>query len=478
MRAPEGWLATFLEEAYPPDKQAPSPSLVPLSLPPGWRLRRALLHFARRRGLRYGAPLLREGQRVSNHAGDLAPLIALLAVLVDQTDLVSAHLGAPLLDPRAERRRRSKALAAGLALAAGYDDAAAALVEAEHPAEAPKALSRVAKALVRRRFLVGNPLLGLTLNHALAAAEAQAVGEAVALTYGARSSEGLGEPLREDVARRREALVAAIASLSAEREELDHALSLTTQVWHVKNLGLPRRETQRLLAHVKAPPDVDGVAALVRAEDRELVVEHALLAALLDGRVSPEERRWVDQLVRRLELPLPRHRRLERRVAAFVAAHREAFNPLAHAERFHASRPPLAWRATRLVRQNLEALFLEVRETGDLAVLLARRAAGQRLSDDEQRRMREQLVDVAKAVPSLALFSLPGGAVLLPVLLKLLPFDLRTSAFRGGSFHAFDTLEDTLAEPPPSASHDEDGADGLEVADGTGNATGEGERCA
>ena len=49
---------------------------------------------------------------------------------------------------------------------------------------------------------------------------------------------------------------------------------------------------------------------------------------------------------------------------------------------------------------------------GDLAVLLARRASGRALSDDEQRRMREQLIDVAKAVPGLAVFALPGGFVL------------------------------------------------------------------
>lgn len=477
MKVPKGWLATFLEEAYPPDRHSPSPSLVPVAAPPAWRLRRALLAFSRRRGLRYGAPLLREGQRVANSAGDLAPLIALLAVLVDQTHLVASHLGAPVIDPRAERRARSKALAAGLALAVDDDDAAASLLDAEHPGEAPKALERVAKALVRRRFLVGNPLLGLTLNHALVAAEAEAVGEAVALSYGARPSSGAGEILRASLAARREALVAAVASLSAEREELDGALSRATQVWHVKSLGLPKAETVKLLALVKRPPDVDAVAALVRPEDRELVVDHALLAALLDGRVSVAERAWVDSLVRRLELSPALRARLERRAFVFVADNREIFNPLAHAERFHASSPPLAARASKLVRQNLESLALEIRETGDLAVLLARRAAGQRLTTGEQQRMREQLVDVVKAVPALALLSLPGGAVLLPILLKLLPFDLRTSAFRGGeSFHALDVQEGTLEEPPLDV--DADGGELESEAGADVDSDGEGEKSA
>jgi hypothetical protein len=63
-------------------------------------------------------------------------------------------------------------------------------------------------------------------------------------------------------------------------------------------------------------------------------------------------------------------------------------------------------------------------------VLLARAARGQTLSADEKRRMREQLIDVAKAVPALAIFAAPGGVLLLIALAKVLPFDLLPSAFR------------------------------------------------
>ena len=98
--------------------------------------------------------------------------------------------------------------------------------------------------------------------------------------------------------------------------------------------------------------------------------------------------------------------------------------------------------------ENADALWREIRETGDLGVLLAKRASGLSLSPDEQRRMREQLVDVVKAVPSLAVFALPGGFVLLPLLLKLLPFDLRPSSFRDlDDFHAFARNDDEALTP-------------------------------
>jgi hypothetical protein len=44
--------------------------------------------------------------------------------------------------------------------------------------------------------------------------------------------------------------------------------------------------------------------------------------------------------------------------------------------------------------------------------------------------MREQLIDVAKAIPALAIFAAPGGVLLLLALSKVLPLNLLPSAFR------------------------------------------------
>jgi hypothetical protein len=82
------------------------------------------------------------------------------------------------------------------------------------------------------------------------------------------------------------------------------------------------------------------------------------------------------------------------------------------------------------VRKNYKAVLKEIRETGELSVLLARAARGQKLSREEKRAMREQLIDIAKAVPALAIFAAPGGLLLLIALARVLPFDLMPSAFR------------------------------------------------
>jgi hypothetical protein len=81
------------------------------------------------------------------------------------------------------------------------------------------------------------------------------------------------------------------------------------------------------------------------------------------------------------------------------------------------------------VTDNLGALVTELRETGELGQLLARAAAGGTLTADERRKVKAQLIDVAKAVPALAIFAAPGGMLLLPLLAKLLPFSVLPSAW-------------------------------------------------
>ena len=86
-------------------------------------------------------------------------------------------------------------------------------------------------------------------------------------------------------------------------------------------------------------------------------------------------------------------------------------------------------KVAQVVTDNLEAIVTEVRQTGELGQLLAKAAAGRTLSSEERGKVKEQLLDLAKAVPALAIFAAPGGMLLLPLLAKLLPFSVLPSAW-------------------------------------------------
>jgi hypothetical protein len=86
-------------------------------------------------------------------------------------------------------------------------------------------------------------------------------------------------------------------------------------------------------------------------------------------------------------------------------------------------------RISDAVATNYDAFTTELRETGELGQLLARAAGGATLTGEEKRKVKEQLVDLAKAVPALAIFAAPGGLLLLPLLAKLLPFSILPGAW-------------------------------------------------
>tara|TARA_B110001450_G_scaffold141490_1_gene132494 strand:- start:1029 stop:1316 length:288 start_codon:yes stop_codon:yes gene_type:complete len=82
----------------------------------------------------------------------------------------------------------------------------------------------------------------------------------------------------------------------------------------------------------------------------------------------------------------------------------------------------------RLLHKNKRRLALELKQSKE-AVFLIKKGTHSNLSDEEKEKIKTQLLDICKAIPSLAVFLLPGGALLLPLLIKLIP-DILPSAFQ------------------------------------------------
>ncbi|MGJ8592375.1 MAG: LETM1-related biofilm-associated protein [Aquaticitalea sp.] len=81
----------------------------------------------------------------------------------------------------------------------------------------------------------------------------------------------------------------------------------------------------------------------------------------------------------------------------------------------------------KLITRNSKRLLNEFRESKELMVLLTKSTKRQ-LTDEEHKKVNEQLLDIIKSIPSLAIFLLPGGAILLPLFIKFIP-KLLPSAF-------------------------------------------------
>ncbi|MTE27665.1 LETM1-related biofilm-associated protein [Winogradskyella ouciana] len=82
---------------------------------------------------------------------------------------------------------------------------------------------------------------------------------------------------------------------------------------------------------------------------------------------------------------------------------------------------------TKLLRRNSKRIVKELNQSKELLALITKSTHSD-LSKEEQKQLQSQLLDLLKTIPSLAIFMLPGGAILLPLFVKLIP-NMLPSAF-------------------------------------------------
>ena len=74
----------------------------------------------------------------------------------------------------------------------------------------------------------------------------------------------------------------------------------------------------------------------------------------------------------------------------------------------------------KLLHRNKKRLIKEVSQSKELMILLVK-STQRDLDDVEKKKVKTQLLDICKTVPSLTIFLIPGGSLLLPILIKFIP---------------------------------------------------------
>ncbi len=75
----------------------------------------------------------------------------------------------------------------------------------------------------------------------------------------------------------------------------------------------------------------------------------------------------------------------------------------------------------RLIVINKEAILMEVLSIrGLMQILMKTRNTDEKWTKEERKEIKTHLKNIAKIIPAVALFSLPGGSLLLPILAEVL----------------------------------------------------------
>ncbi|MBO6607001.1 LETM1-related biofilm-associated protein [Psychroserpens sp.] len=165
----------------------------------------------------------------------------------------------------------------------------------------------------------------------------------------------------------------------------------------------------------------------INTQEKKYLIDLMCLSIWDDEILEKSEYQFLKQLSRVLEINISEVHDSILCVSNFHTKHKKSVmlfqqtNPI---NNFYENSSQLV---NKLIRRNSKRLVKELRQSKDLMLLISK-STHTDLSKEEQKLMQSQLLDILKSIPSLAIFMLPGGAILLPLFAKLIP-NLLPSSF-------------------------------------------------
>lgn len=161
--------------------------------------------------------------------------------------------------------------------------------------------------------------------------------------------------------------------------------------------------------------------------ENQYLLNLACLTVWEDHALEPFESEFIYDIGKDLKLGEDIIQNSLSHVTYFIASNKETIPFLQEhnmAVQFYDSMSKLV---NRLILRNRKRLHRELSESAELVTLLSKSTVRD-LTKEEKKKVQAQLLDIFKSIPSLAIFLLPGGAILLPIFIKLIP-KLLPSAF-------------------------------------------------
>ena len=154
--------------------------------------------------------------------------------------------------------------------------------------------------------------------------------------------------------------------------------------------------------------------------EKYYLIDMAGLAMWSDGKVENDEAYFLFALASIMNVPDDFVKESIASTDVFITKYRKKIpyfnysNPVKH---FYEQTTLMV---VTLIKRNQKRLSKEISESKELMLLLA--SSTQRdLNKDEKKKVKKQLLDICKTIPSLTIFLIPGGSLLLPILIKFIP---------------------------------------------------------
>ncbi|MCL5128803.1 LETM1-related biofilm-associated protein [Algibacter sp. L4_22] len=170
-----------------------------------------------------------------------------------------------------------------------------------------------------------------------------------------------------------------------------------------------------------------AVAMVQTTKEAYYILDIACMASWTDAIIDQKEYQFLIKLGRDLKLDNDRVQQSIQTVNIFYTANKDNIALLSSKNIAHSFYDNSSKIVHKLITRNSKRLYRELIDSKELMILLTQSTVRD-LTKEEQKKVTDQLLDIFKSIPSLAIFLLPGGAILLPLVIKFIP-KLLPSAF-------------------------------------------------
>jgi len=237
-----------------------------------------------------------------------------------------------------------------------------------------------------------------------------------------------GTYIEMDKQLRQEMLIASAALIWAD----DYIASEEQQVFekYIEQSGLEESIQNEVGRRIREPVKIADVkCSFTQASVSRYMLELLILLSFIDNQEAWQERELIENISQKLDFSSDELDELYFTVADFFSVNSERLEFLKNNAAAKQLQDYMNDKVFLLVKKNVGNIMKEIEETKELSELLVK-ATTTSLTMEEKKKVQDQLMDIVKTIPALAIFALPGGGILLPILIKVLPFNILPSSFQ------------------------------------------------
>lgn len=156
---------------------------------------------------------------------------------------------------------------------------------------------------------------------------------------------------------------------------------------------------------------------------RRILYDYATFACFSDNNVQVNEVLFLVDVAKKLNLTEDDTQLSHIYVENYLRLEGDKLFYIHYSEGLDKIRQALFDRTQNIIQKNKQKITTEILESKELVELI-RKSRNEDLSASEKEKVREQIFDLLKTIPSLAIFMIPGGAFILPIILKILPEEM------------------------------------------------------